>query len=248
MSHHRRGAILHRFFRHFHAGAILMATVMAILTCACKRNPGIVYLDRERFPIAGIDISAHNGDIDFAKVKNDGVDFVFIKATEGATFKDRRFFDNYRLAREAGLKVGAYHFFRFDTPGYMQGLNFLNSVDRRKLDLPIAIDLEEWTNPANHSTALVISRLKEMIDHLENHGYKVMIYTNKNGYNRFVKGHFDSYPLWICSLVDEPTDIPWTLWQSTHNGTVDGIAHPVDINAFTGSVEEWGKWTATDIQ
>ncbi len=226
--------------------AVLIAVAAAIWGLRDRR--GIVYPDRERFPVAGIDVSSHNGEINFMEVAREGVDFVYIKATEGATFKDRRFVDNYRKAREAGLKVGAYHFFRFDTPGYMQGLNFLNSLENREIDLPLAIDIEEWTNPVTQSTRIVLSRLHEMIDHLESHGYRVMLYTNKNGYRRFVKGHFDAYPLWICSLGEEPDALPWTMWQSTHNGTVRGITHPVDINAFNGSVDQWREWTRADTQ
>ncbi|MCM1356071.1 MAG: hypothetical protein NC212_06675 [Staphylococcus sp.] len=216
--------------------------ILAALLTACGKNRSAgskVYPDRERFEVIGIDISSHNGEIDFEKVAADGISFVIIKATEGGTFKDKKFVDNLRRAREAGLKVGAYHFFRFDTPGYMQGLNFLNSVKSRSLDLPLVIDIEEWANPNSQPTPMVLNRLSEMIDHLEDHGHRVMLYTNKNGFARFVRGRLEGYPLWICSLVDEPTDIGWTLWQGTHNGRVSGINHPVDINAFTGTVSEW---------
>ncbi len=58
---------------------------------------------------------------------------------------------------------------------------------------------------------MVLNRLSEMIDHLESHGYRVMIYTNKNGFARFVKGRLEGYPLWICSLVDEPKGPDWQL-------------------------------------
>ncbi|MDE6377369.1 MAG: hypothetical protein K2K72_01335, partial [Duncaniella sp.] len=107
-------------------------TILAILT-GCLRQPS-VRADRHSvsgfadYETVGIDISAHNGEIDFNKVRDEGVKFVIVKATEGGTFKDRRFIENIRKAREAGLKVGAYHFFRFDTPGYIQGLNFVNSL------------------------------------------------------------------------------------------------------------------------
>lgn len=218
-----------------------IAIIVALMaTVSCVRGGGSgAYPDRSRFEVVGIDVSAHNGDIDFEAVAADGIDFVIIKATEGGTFKDRKFVENVRLAREAGLRVGAYHFFRFDTPGYMQGLNLLNSLQGRRLDLPVAIDIEEWANPNSQPTPIVLSRLSEMIDHLEGHGYKVMLYTNKNGFARFVRGRLEGYPLWICSLVDEPTDIAWTLWQGTHNGRVAGIDHPVDINAFSGTAADW---------
>lgn len=207
---------------------------------ACDRNsPQAPYPDPARYEVRGIDISAHNGDIDFPLVREDGYEFVIIKATEGATFKDKRFIQNLRRAREAGLKAGAYHFFRFDTPGYMQGLNFLNSVKDRELDLPLVIDLEEWTNPNSQATALVLNRLGEMIDHLESHGYRVMLYTNKNGFARFIEGRLEGYPLWICSLAVEPDKHRWTIWQATHNGRVSGTKSPVDINAFHGTMADW---------
>ena len=206
------------------------------------------YPDPEKFAVLGIDISAHNGDINFEKVAADGISFVIIKATEGGTFKDKKFVENLQKARAAGLKVGAYHFFRFDTPGYMQGLNFLNSLRGRKLDLPVAIDIEEWANPNSQPTPMVLNRLNEMIDHLEKHGYNVILYTNKNGHSRFVKGRLEGFPLWICPLVDEPTDMEWLFWQATHNGKVDGINHPVDINAFRGNLHDWQELVMPHVE
>ena len=222
--------------------SLVYAMIVTALLTRCGQGddtPGQIYPDRNKFNIVGIDISAHNGDIDFSKVAADGISFVIIKATEGGTFKDKKFIDNLRKAREAGLKVGAYHFFRFDTPGYMQGLNFLNSLQSRHLDLPLIIDIEEWANPNSQPTQMVLNRLNEMIDHLEGHGHRVMLYTNKNGFARFVRGRLEGYPLWICSLVDEPQEMDWVIWQGTHNGKVNGINHPVDINAFGGTQSEW---------
>ena len=150
--------------------------ILAAVVAGCRQDrraphtvPGF-----SDYEIVGIDVSAHNGDIDFDRVKAEGIEFVFIKATEGSTFKDKRFVDNVRKARKAGLKVGAYHFFRFDTPGYMQGLNFVNSIHGRNLDLPAVIDIEEFTNPNFQTTKLVMNRVTEMADHLESHGYRVM--------------------------------------------------------------------------
>lgn len=218
--------------------------VLAALT-ACHRSPddGVGYPDPSRWPVRGIDISSHNGQIDFERVAADSVHFVYAKATEGATFKDARFVDNVRRASAAGLKVGAYHFFRFDTPGYMQGLNFLNSVEGRPLDLPLAIDFEEWTNPTNHPREQVRDNLRHMIDYLEKHGWPVIIYTNGNGYRRYIAGEFDQYDVWICSLVDEPGIDDWRLWQGTHNGRVDGVDTPVDVNAFSGDGADWLRWS-----
>lgn len=225
---------------------LLSVVILAVMT-GCRRQ-GAAGVDRHSvsgfadYETVGIDISAHNGEIDFEKVKGDGVKFVIIKATEGGTFKDRRFIENVRKAREAGLKVGAYHFFRFDTPGYIQGLNFVNSLRDRDLDLPVVIDIEEFTNPNFQATRLVLERLTEMVDHLERHGYRVMIYTNKKGYARFVKGRLEGYPLWLCSLGSLSDDTDCDIWQATHHGRVDGIDTDVDINVYSRSTEEWEKF------
>lgn len=108
----------------------LMAIVVTSIIAVCGfihayrqyiANTPAMEPDRNLYPTRGIDISAHNGTIDFGKVKKAGYDFVIIKATEGTDFKDSMFSDNLRRAREAGLKVGAYHFFRFDTDGEPAG-------------------------------------------------------------------------------------------------------------------------------
>lgn len=93
----------------------------------------------------GIDVSHHNGKLDWAKIAASGVKFVFIKATEGATFKDPRFLENVRGASAAGLRVGAYHYFRPGISADQQAKNFLDSYyDARGLvNLPPVFDWEQ---------------------------------------------------------------------------------------------------------
>lgn len=191
--------------------------------------------DRSLYPVRGIDVSAHNGAIDFAKVKADGFDFVIAKATEGTNFKDRYFVDNAREAAANGLKTGAYHFFRFDTDGRMQAINILHSIRNRHLDFPIIIDVEEWGNPEGNATAQIVKRLRDLIDHLEFYGRQVMLYTNKDGYDRFISGNFDNYPLWICTFGQPDENLEWAMWQYSHRGKVDGIDGKVDLNTINTS-------------
>lgn len=188
--------------------------------------------DAERYPIRGIDISAHNGKIDFEKVKNAGYDFAIIKATEGTDFKDAMFIDNLRLARAAGLKVGAYHFFRFDTDGYLQALNLLHSLRNRELDFPVVVDIERFGNPDGHQASIIISRLRAMLLCLEEEGVDVMLYSNKDDYDRYLKGKFNDYPLWICTFIEPEPDLNWDIWQYSHRGKVDGIKGDVDLNTI----------------
>lgn len=189
------------------------------------------------YPVRGIDISAHNGAVDFESLARQGIDFVYIKATEGTDFIDRYYLDNSRRVLRSGIPSGAYHFFRFDTDGELQGLNFHNAIRGKSFELPPAIDIEEWGNPDGHATAKIVERLRRMLQTMERLGHTPILYTNKDGYNRFIKGNFDNYPLWICSFTDPPLDRTrsnWMFWQYSHHGKLDGIEGSVDMNVFYG--------------
>lgn len=191
---------------------------------------------RSLYPVRGADLSAHNGDIDFqALASADSLQFVVLKATEGADFRDTRFRANHAAALQAGLAVGAYHFFRFDSPGYLQALNLLHAVRGRTLHLPLVIDVEEWANPTDRATSTIISELRTMVDVLEAQGYRVMLYSNQAGASRFLRPYFPLNHRWIASLAAEPADTTWVLWQYTHRGRLTGASGDVDLNVYRGS-------------
>jgi len=202
-------------------------------------------VDPARYPVRGIDISAHNGRVDFSRVAGAGIDFAIIKASEGATWRDSLFERNYAAALDAGLHVGAYHFFRFDVEGWRQSVNILRALGDRHLDLPVAIDVEEFANPPDATTDDVVLNLRSMIELLRQNGREPMIYTNKNGYYRFVRGRFDDVALWICSFTNPPLadHARWTLWQHSHIGRVAGVNGPVDISTYNtparGNYSDW---------
>ena len=100
------------------------------------------YPSPSRYPFAGVDVSHHRGDIDWAAARADGIAFAYIKATEGGDLVDSRFKMNWDRARAAGLAVGAYHFFTFCRDGASQASNFLDTVPRAVDALPPAVDLE----------------------------------------------------------------------------------------------------------
>lgn len=135
-------------------------------------------LDIDAYKISGIDVSAHNGNIDFAKARAVGTEFVFVKATEGATFRDSAMNSNLRKAHEAGLKTGVYHFFRFDVDGVKQAHNLLKAIAGRPLSLPLVIDVESHTNPYTPAD-IVTRKIHDMVDELTAYGYPVIIYSNK---------------------------------------------------------------------
>lgn len=204
-----------------------------------------VEVDRKAYPSRGIDISAHNGEIDFRAVADAGIEFVYIKATEGASWLDARFLDNYIGATAAGLSVGVYHFFRFDVPAWQQAANLLQAIGSLDISLPVAIDVEEWTNPTHYTTEEVTDNLRSLIELLRLNGREPIIYTNKNGYYRFVRNRFDDVDLWICSFTTPPVADRkrWLLWQHSHKGTVPGVPSPVSFDTFNtpvaGPLSNW---------
>ncbi len=210
---------------------VLIASVFIIYKKVLSSGPAIEP-DPTVYTWRGIDVSAHNGDIDFNRVAGQGYRFALIKATEGTDFKDRKFSENITKAKQAGMLTGAYHFFRFDTDGRLQAINLLHSTNGLNLDFPLVIDVEEWGNPDAIATSEIVARLRDMISHLEYFGHEIILYTNKDGYDRIIRGNFDSYPLWLCSFTNISDDIPWSIWQYSHKGHIEGVSGRVDLDTL----------------
>lgn len=223
----------------------LLVAALALWRVLRVREPH-ADIDRSRYPIAGVDISAHNGVVDFDSLAAAGIDFVYLKASEGVSFRDCAFMRNYERARAAGMAVGAYHFFRFDCDGALQCMNFLRATEGLKLDLPPAIDVEEWGNAPIAGTDIVRERLGSFAALIRATGRDVMIYTNKQGHARFVRGAEwagESPEIWICSFTTPPLGREhWRLWQHSHIGRLPGVKGVVDLNTFNGDRRQWEAW------
>ena len=193
------------------------------------------YVDPDKYPIRGIDVSAHNGMINFESVADEGYEFVFLKATEGSSFRDTNLRLNYEKATKAGLLVGVYHYFRFDDDGVAQAQNLLHSIGDRELDLGIAVDVETEGNATGVPPDSIKIRLRDMTDYLNLRGYRVLFYSNRDGYYDLLLPEMEGMPLWICSFQSNPIEAEWTFWQYYHRGRVLGINGDVDLNAFSGS-------------
>jgi lysozyme len=200
---------------------------------------GLVFpLGALSFAHVGLDVSHHQGEIDWAKVSGHKpkIDFVYIKATEGEDHKDTRFAENWQKAQQAGIKVGAYHFFTLCKPGDLQFQNFLDSVPVLVDAMPPAIDLEFGGNCSNRpdrddllADVLVFARQAEKY-----YGKKPVLYVTKGFYRRYLRGSELGFPFWVRDLIWQPS-IPthqgWDLWQFTSRARVSGINTPVDLNA-----------------
>lgn len=202
------------------------------------------YIDPERYPVMGIDISSHNGMMNLDAAADAGIRFVFIKASEGVDFRDSNFRINYNKARHAGMKIGAYHFFRFDKDGIEQARNFVHAIGNRRLDLGVAIDVESHGNPVGIDSTLIAKRLTDMADFLNLVGYRVTFYSNRDGYLDYLQKTVPGSTLWICSFSPNPNSLEWTFWQFNHRGKIAGIRGDVDLNVFCGGLEEWENFLA----
>lgn len=183
----------------------------------------------------GIDVSNHQGRIDWKSVaKDENVQFVYIKATEGATYVSPTFEDNISQARKAGMKVGCYHFLRSSSYIRDQFENFKEYCRKGEQDLAPLIDIERkgsWTCDE------LVDSLQLFADLLEEYyGREPIIYTSTNFYNKYLWPFFNKYDLFIAKYADEEPELKegasYTLWQFTDCGSVGGIYTDVDQSRF----------------
>jgi len=187
--------------------------------------------DRTIYPIRGIDVSHHQGEIDWRKVADDDVTFAFIKASEGGDHRDRRFATNWKDAQEVGLKVGAYHFFTFCRPGSDQARNFLDALGPQKGTLPAALDLEFGGNcAAKPEPSAMRAEIDNFLAPVERHtGKAVVLYVTPEFWEAY-KDILPKRPLWVRSLFRKPAQPDWSYWQYHNAGRVNGISGRVDLN------------------
>ncbi|WP_379089831.1 glycoside hydrolase family 25 protein [Pedobacter sp. UC225_65] len=194
----------------------------------------------KKYTIHGIDVSYYQGKIDWQKVKamkEDGVavDFAFIKATEGVLNVDPYFQRNWREAPKAGLKVGAYHFFRPKRSGLWQANFFLQTVNIEKGDLPPVVDIESLDGV---SPDKMRKELNAFIIQIEvKTKVRPIIYSGLKFYQDHLMGYYEGYPFWVAHYHQPKLKIPsnaWKFWQHSDKARINGINHVVDFNAFNG--------------
>lgn len=193
-----------------------------------------------QYEIHGIDVSRYQSTISWEavkemKVNNIQLGFAFIKATEGTDLVDPFFKRNWKKAKSAGMVRGAYHFFNPKKDGKAQAQNFFENVKLESGDLPPVLDIEK---SFGMSEAKLQREVKSWLDAMEAaYGVKPVIYTYVTFYERYLKGSFDEYPLWIAHYYqpDNPRiSRPWHFWQHSEEGRVNGIIAKVDFNVFNG--------------
>jgi lysozyme len=181
----------------------------------------------------GVDVSNHQGAIDWDRVSNDDVSFAYIKATEGGDFVDKRFADNWTKSKVAGIPRGAYHFFTLCAPGAVQAQNFLKTLpaEADPTALPPAVDLEFAGCARRPDNATFQRELRTFVDLVEQQlGKPVMVYIMPAFEKLYPIGNTLPRDRWTRSLFRRPGHDQWALWQVSDRSRVDGIEAPVDLN------------------
>ena len=193
----------------------------------------------------GVDLSSYQGEVDFAKLKEQKIEFAYIKATEGSKHTDAHFVANWTKAETAGMPAGAYHFFSYESSGAAQAENFIAAMgDSLEGRLIPAIDLElskeQKANPPEK--AEVVVALKTMLTILEEkYRVKPLIYATKEYYEKYLAEDFGDYPRWVRSVlwpVYLEAGDDWLLWQYDDHGELagyNGSEKYIDLNVVNSA-------------
>lgn len=201
-----------------------------------------------KYAVRGVDVSHHNGNINWSSIKNEGITFAFIKSTEGISHKDRNYRENYKLAKDSEVNVGTYHFYTFGLDGVSQAQHFIRHSIIESKDLVPAIDVEHsqvnrYSNDKDYIQN-VISELIKLENELYNYyGVRPLIYTNKDCYKLYIESYFPENLIWMSDLHNEPNtkSNDWIIWQFSHTGNIAGINGDIDLNFYRYSFRKFNE-------
>lgn len=186
----------------------------------------------------GIDVSKWQKDIDFSKLKEQGVEFIMIRVggtlgSEGEYFLDTKFEENIKEANKYGIDVGIYFYsYANSTEKAKKDAKWvLKQIKDYKVNLPIAFDWEEWSsfNEYNLSFFDLTSIADAFLDEVEKAGYEGMLYSSKTYLDNIWLP--TKHDIWLAHYTDKTTyQGKFKMWQLCDNGKVDGIDTHVDID------------------
>jgi GH25 family lysozyme M1 (1,4-beta-N-acetylmuramidase) len=179
----------------------------------------------------GIDVSRHQGNIDWNAVKASGINFAFMKATEGVDYTDPNYTTNAQGASAAGINIGAYHFLRAGDV-QKQASQFIDALKPFQWNYPIVVDVEHAELVPLGKNAIT-DMVVQFCEAIKAAGYIPMIYANPNWCSNYLDmSRLSGYDLWLAHYnVDSPSsNYPYTVWQYTSTGSVPGIGGNVDLN------------------
>ena len=190
----------------------------------------------------GIDVSKHQGKIDWEKVAADGIDFAFIRvgfrgSSEGKLVEDEYFIDNIEGALENHIEVGVYFYTQAVTTeeAKEEAQFLLDLLEPYDITYPVVLDLEEVNGKSRTDDMTqedFTDAAIEFLDTVEKAGYRPMIYGNlKTFFIMLDMSRIEKYDKWFA-YYQTPVYFPYefTIWQYSSTGKVDGIKGDVDLN------------------
>lgn len=190
----------------------------------------------------GIDVSQWQGNIDYRKVKNAGIQIVYMKSSEGTTYTDPYFSRNYEKAKANGLKVGFYHYVRARSvdAARREAEYFAKVIQGKEVDCRLAMDFESFGSLSNSQINSISKAFLERLYELTKK--ELVIYSNTYSARRvFSREIANRYPLWVAQYgPSQPSNNgKWSSWvgfQYTNTGRVSGINGNVDRDRFTKEI------------
>ena len=197
--------------------------------------------------LKGIDISYHNGEIDFSKVKSQ-VDFIIIRSgygTKTTDSKEVKFDIYYEEAKKNNIPIGTYWYSYANTPeeALVEAQTFLNKVKGKKFEYPVFYDVEE-KSILNQGKEIVSKIIKTFLEEVEKNGYLVGLYSSASYLENLVDDEIkDKYIIWVAQWgknIDKPRyNGKWDIWQYSSKGHIDGVqSQNVDLDFSNKNFEE----------
>lgn len=206
-----------------------------------------------RYPVHGIDVSRFQVQVNWAEARAHGVNFAFLKATEGGDAVDPMFTTHWQGAAAAGVLRGAYHVFYHCRPAIEQARWFIAHVPRERGALPPVLDIE-WTPTSptcriRRDPETIRAEMRIFLNALTSaYGQRPIVYATLDFFRDNDLGRITGADFWLRSVAVPVGEAypgqQWTFWQYSSTGRVPGIAVPVDVNAFAGSRADWAAWVA----
>jgi lysozyme len=245
--------------KRFFSRVVYIAVFFMLLSLICnsqsisadKDIPTKVHQEHKK--VQGIDVSHHQGTIDWKKVKEAGVAYVFIKLTQGAGFLDPMFATNWQNANAAGLLCGPYHFYSPNENPESQANFFIASLKNvtDQLSFPPVLDVETYHPEPGFTLVDYQENIKKWLQIVESAlKTKPVIYVSLNFANKYLNDvYFSDYHLWLAQYGVKSPHVPviweskgWTFWQNTSSDEIDGINGDVDHNILNPTSQLGSKY------
>jgi len=180
--------------------------------------------------VFGIDVSHHNGFIDWESLKlnHPEIEFAYIRCVVGQGRVDNKYVKNVQGAKKVGIKTGAYVYYYANRNSRAQFNNFKNQVLMSQHELVPVLDIEK---PSKYGPDNLRKGLANWLELVENeYGVRPTLYTNLGYFEQYLFGYFNDYLKWIAAYSRCPSSVDWDIHQFSEKGIFQGIDGFVDMN------------------